>query len=115
MDITENKKTSLKDNEIKALMRFKKILLERYSLVDIKLFGSKARGLDTPDSDIDILIEIEELSPEIETEIGHIAFEINLEYNCFISTIIFSRKELEEGPLSESPLYKNVQYEGVKI
>jgi len=32
-----------------------------------------------------------------------------------LSPAIFSRKELEEGPLSESPLYKAIQREGIPL
>ena len=33
-------------------------------------------------------------------------FEINLKYDCFITALFFSRKELDAGPLTESPIYK---------
>lgn len=115
MDITINKTTSLKDNEAQALMKFKEILLKKYNPLDLKLFGSKARGVGVLDSDVDVFIELEDLTIENEEEIDRIVFEINLEYKCFISAIIFTKREIKEGPLSESPLYKNIQYEGIDI
>ncbi len=101
------------DKERAAVLRFKEILKEKYSILDFRIFGSKARDDASQGSDIDIMIEIEDYRPGLESEIRNIAFEINLEYDCLITTTIFSRKELEEGPLSESPLYKTIETEGM--
>jgi uncharacterized protein len=109
------KDIKLTDNEIVAVLRFKEVLQDKFDILDFRVFGSKARGDASQESDIDIMIEIEDYSPEIASEIRNIAFEINLNYDCLITTTIFSRKELEEGPLSESPLYKTIELEGVKV
>ncbi|GAB1447808.1 nucleotidyltransferase family protein [Bacteroidota bacterium] len=39
------------------LVKHKKDLSERYGLMNIAIFGSYARNQQTPDSDIDILVE----------------------------------------------------------
>ncbi|MBI5746829.1 MAG: nucleotidyltransferase domain-containing protein, partial [Nitrospirae bacterium] len=88
----------LRESEKKALMELKKILEEVYGLLDFRIFGSKARGEDSLESDIDLMIELSEVSPKIESEIDKIIFSINLRYDCFISAVIFSKIELEEGP-----------------
>jgi len=109
------KDIKLTNNERAAVLRFKEALTAKYNILDFCIFGSKARGDDSPESDIDIMIEIEDYRPEIANEIRNLAFEINLDYDCFITTTIFSKKELEEGPLSESPLYKIIEMEGVRV
>jgi len=109
------KKSMLNENEEKAVLRLKAVLKEKIKLIDFRLFGSRARGDASPDSDIDIMIEVEEYTPAIESLIDDIVFETNLAYDCFISTVIFSKKELEEGPLDESPLYKAIEKEGVRV
>lgn len=106
---------ALTQNERQALLDLKKILEERFRVLDYRVFGSKARGDDFPDSDIDVMIEIEDHDAQIEAEIDDVVFEINLAYGCQISTVIFGRKELEEGPLGESPLYRVIQKEGLKV
>src|SRR4030067_1934960 len=107
------RKAFLKKNEITAIECLKKELSSRFNLIDLRIFGSKVRGEDTPESDIDVMIELAETSPEIESQIYDIIFEINLKNDSFISVIIFSKNEIEEGPLSESPIYKTIQKEGV--
>lgn len=109
------KKIMLNENEAKAVHRLKDALREKVKLIDFRIFGSRARGGALPDSDIDIMVEVEEYTPEVESVIDDLVFEINLGHDCFISTIIFGRKELEEGPLDESPLYKAVEKEGVRV
>ncbi len=105
----------LLENEKIAVSKLKESLMEKFKLFDFRVFGSKARGNASSDSDIDVMIEIEDYNPSVESAIDDIVFEINLKFDCFISTIIFSKKELEEGPLSESPIYKIIQKEGVRV
>ena len=109
------KTISLSGNERAAIGKLKRALEERFTLIDFRVFGSKARGEATPESDVDVMIEIEDYNPAAESEIDDIVFKINLEFDCFISLVIFGRKELEEGPLGESPLYRVIEREGVKV
>lgn len=108
-------KLTLKKNEDRALRVLKEELSRRFNIIDLRLFGSKVRGEDTPESDIDVMIELDECNPDIKSKIYDIVFEINLENDTFISTTIFSRKEIEDGPMSESPIYKTILREGVLI
>ncbi len=105
----------LNENEEKAIKALENVLSKKFGLLDLRLFGSKARGEAHSESDIDVMIEIADTNSEIEAQINEIIFEINLQNDSFISAVIFSRKELQEGPLAESPLYKIVQKEGVHI
>jgi len=66
-------------------------------------------------SDIDVMIKITEYDPATISQIYDIVFEINLEYDTFISTTIFSNKEIEEGPMAESPIYKIICKEGIPV
>jgi predicted nucleotidyltransferase len=109
------KNIKLNKNEERALLQLKKALIERFGLIDFCVFGSKARGDAQPDSDIDVMIELEEFNPEIESVIDDLVFDVNLAHDCFISVVMFSRKELEDGPLSESPLYKTIAREGIRV
>jgi uncharacterized protein len=104
---------AFKKNDKHVIRILKEKLESRYALLDYRVFGSKSRGDDDPDSDIDIMIELAESNQRIESEISELVFDINLANDCFISTLIFTKNELEEGPLSESPIYKAILREGV--
>jgi len=109
------KTSCLSENENAALSKLKKALTDRSDLIDFRVFGSKARGDAVPGSDVDVMIEIEDYNPVTESEIDEIVFQINLEFDCFISAVIFGRRELEEGPLGESPLYRVIEREGIAV
>jgi hypothetical protein len=75
--------------------------------------GSKRRR----DGDSMKLAENEEraLKQGIVEEIDDIVYRINLEHDVFIFALVFGKDELEEGPMSESPIYKVIQREGVPL
>ncbi len=110
-----NARDCLNDNEKKAVESLKSRLTERFDVRDMRLFGSKVKGQAGPDSDVDIMIELPKRSPEIESEIDDITFEVNLKNDSFITTVVFGRDELQQGPMKESPLYKAIQKEGIPV
>ena len=105
----------LSTNENKALRALKETLVEKYSILDFRIFGSKAKGTDVKGSDIDIMIVLEDHLPAVESEIDDLIFDVNLKYDCLISALYFGRNELEFGPLAESPIYKKIMQEGVPL
>jgi len=109
------KTIELSEKERAALSKLKKALEEQFNLIDFRVFGSKARGEAIPESDIDVMLEVEDYNPHVESGIDDLIFSINVEFDCFISAVIFGRKELEEGPLGESPLYRVIAREGVTV
>jgi len=98
-----------------ALDELTSALRDRYGIDSLVVYGSKARGDDSPDSDIDVMIVLDDYTPEIEAAIDERVYEINLAHDCLISAVLFDRRELEEGPLGESPLYKRILAEGVRL
>ncbi len=105
----------LNENEKKAVETLKNKLKARFDVRDMRLFGSKVRGQTGPDSDVDIMIELAKRSPEIESEIDDITFEVNLRNDSFITTIVFGQDELQQGPMKESPIYKTIRKEGIPV
>jgi predicted nucleotidyltransferase len=105
----------LADNEKQALEALRKVLFDRYPVIDFRLFGSKARDEDRHDSDLDVMIEIPKYDQAMVAEIDDIIFKLNIEHDVFISALYFGKDELEEGPLSEAPIYKIIQREGIPL
>lgn len=102
-------------NEKKALENLKMMISRRYRLLDFVLYGSKAEGSDTEESDIDIMVELEDDSRDARWDIYNMVADVNVGFGCVISPVLFSRKELEDGPMDESPLYRRIAKEGVRI
>jgi uncharacterized protein len=79
---------------------------------DIILFGSRARGDNIKISDWDILILLDiEMNEEVKKQIRNELFEIELETEQVISTIIHSKDHWKL--LSITPLYQNIENEGI--
>ena len=105
----------LKPYELQSLNDLKQSLNLDFQLIDLRLYGSKVRGTADADSDIDVMIELEELHPTLYEKVFDLLFDINLRYGVFISAVLFGRKELEDGPMSASPLFKAIERDGVRL
>jgi len=105
----------LNDNERRALKKLRDALQEKITILDIRLFGSRARGQGDEDSDLDVMIEIPEYDAALVAWIDDIVFGINLDHDVFICPTVFGRDELEEGPMSEAPIYKAICREGISL
>lgn len=84
--------------------------------IQIKLYGSEARGDACPDSDIYLLILLPEdhVTPEREHHIASKLFEIELQFGVVISSLIMPRQQWEH-PKVITPFYLNVKREGVVL
>jgi predicted nucleotidyltransferase len=76
-------------------------------------FGSYARGTATAESDLDICVVIAEMMPDDRLAISDIAWEVGFAHDLHISTVVISKKNFEEGPMSDSPLLEAIRTEGL--
>ena len=84
-------------------------------LKKVVLFGSYARGNYTGESDIDVMILIDENEEKIkdfENDIIDIDVELNLKYDIVLSTIIQTIGKFNKYK-DILPFYSNIQREGV--
>lgn len=83
-------------------------------LLDLRVFGSRARGQAAPEADLDVFVEVEAITPQLRERISEIAWEVGFERDRVISTIVITREELEHGAMGASPLILNIEREGVR-
>lgn len=83
-------------------------------IVEILLYGSRARNDADASSDIDLLVVVRESDRKvaIDKECAQIANEVSLEHDVVVSVIVFDRNQYR---LSFEPLLINVRREGKKI
>lgn len=84
-------------------------------LVEIKMFGSKARGDARKDSDIDILVITRSDDWHISDVIYGIATDIFLEDEIYLSSKVINNKKYNHLFKMKNPFIKNVIREGINI
>ena len=96
-----------------------KILKERVSklttLIDFRLFGSRARGDANEFSDMDIFMEFESIDRELRSRVKNAAWEMTLETGIVVTTLLFSRHEIEDTALRSSPIIRVIMEEGLPV
>lgn len=104
-------------NEKDAITAFANYLLEEMAgnLAHIYLFGSKARGNFQPDSDIDLLIIVHQLSPDVRWLIRATAADYSLQYDVLLNTHILDQKRWQAIVQYEDTLWREVKRDGVPI
>jgi uncharacterized protein len=84
-------------------------------VVRVYAYGSRVRGNAEPGSDLDLLIELREVTCAAKQQILDRAWELSLEAGYVISVVIVSQEAFERGPLSLSEFARNIRREGVEI
>jgi len=106
----------MSDKIIQLVRRIKNYLIERYGekIRDVILYGSYARGQFTENSDIDILVLVDDtLSPfEVRKNISDLLLDILLDEGELVSVIVLPESFFENY---NYPFMINVKKEGVKI
>ena len=98
----------------KSLLKdIKRIVMGKYPKAKIYLYGSRARGNATSESDWDLLILLnkEMITPEIEEEITDPLYDLEIDMGEVISPMIYSEKEWN-SKYKVTPFYHNVMKEG---
>ena len=101
--------------EQKAIHEAVNVLLNKFPIAMIFLYGSKARGDDDEYSDIDLMLIMNStFETKVEKSIVENLFEIGLKYNVMFSSVRTSLQEWN-GIFKTFPIYKEIMKDGVRI
>lgn len=93
---------------------FKHLVQQRVRPLEIRVFGSRARGDATPDSDLDVFVVVEHATSDIERYISDCAWEAGFAQDVVIVPVVVGKDRID-GPLKESVFILNVYREGIEV
>jgi predicted nucleotidyltransferase len=106
----------LSANDRRAIEEAVALLRDRFPVERVILFGSKARGDDDAESDVDLLVLTSRpLSRSERRAISDAVFPIQLRHDAVLSPLIVSRDEWETGVVSALPIHDEVLEQGVVV
>jgi uncharacterized protein len=106
---------NLTDNELVALKKLRETLASSFKLVELRLFGSKARGDSHRESDIDVLIVLETLDWETRKAICDLCTDISIDYSVVLAPTLFSLTEFKSDLTRATPFYQVVSRESLVL
>jgi predicted nucleotidyltransferase len=80
---------------------------------DILLYGSRARGDDSPDSDYDVCIVAPQNDSELEDQVMELAAQFLDRYDAFISPLIYTANNFER--FRDAGLFREILREGIRL
>ena len=112
-----NKRLALNQEEERAVKEFLSAIKQelRDHILRTTIFGSKVRGDYSRDSDIDILIVLNERSKDLVDSLYEKLLDIELKYDSKISLTIFSQAEYQQNIEAHTPFMESLATEGVAL
>lgn len=84
-------------------------------VLDLRMFGSRARGDASEYSDLDVFIKVKSLDRSLREKIYDLAWEIGFDRDRLISTFVVSEADITTGAVGASPLLAKVMQEGIVV
>ena len=108
---------NLTDNERAALDEFLARLQETLpdQVQHVILFGSKARGDSTTESDVDLFIVLTSDDWRMRSQVSHLALAPMLEHNTLLSTHTVGYSHYNKIRRIRTTFYRNLEAEGIEL
>lgn len=105
----------MNDKDLQIVERFQELVSKKVKINELKVFGSRARGDASSDSDLDVLVVVEQLNHSIERYISDCAWEAGFPEDVIVMPVTISLNTLRNSPIRESAFIKNVYREGITV
>jgi len=110
------KVTMRNSRDQKILEECKQEIRRLASEARVILYGSRARGTASPDSDFDLLVLTPTpLAPEVIRWIRDALYELELKHGVVISVLFYSEAEWHDPLRQATPFHREVEREGIVL
>lgn len=107
---------SLDERDRVAIAEAVGLLRSRFPVERVMLYGSKARGTDDEESDIDLLVlTSRKLGWKERDAITDALFDIELAHGVVISSLVLPAAEWEQGRFTVLPIHEEIEESGVLV
>jgi len=96
-------------------LEFKQRVLALVPILEFCVFGSRARGDTTPESDLDVFLVVDHIDIDLRERIPEVAWEVGFENDVVLSTFVVTVDQLEHGPMGISPIVRKIEEKGIRL
>ncbi|MBC8068965.1 MAG: nucleotidyltransferase domain-containing protein [Deltaproteobacteria bacterium] len=82
---------------------------------ELTLFGSRARAQGDEDSDVDVLVAIDDVTSEEAREIAYICGDLLTEHDVIVSPLVLATARLDELRRRERLIVREIARDGVRL
>ena len=107
----------LRQNERAALLDYVARLREKFGdrVQHVILYGSRARGEGDTESDLDVLVVVDDGNGRFHDAVADEAVEPWLQHNALLSPIVWSRDDFEQQARWRLLFFRNLQRDGIEL
>jgi predicted nucleotidyltransferase len=107
----------LRRSERAGVLDFLARLQEKFNdrIQQFVLYGSRARGEGDAESDVDVLVVVDDADWRFHDQVVLEAYEASQAHSALISALVMSRPDYEWHQAHRTPLYRNLERDGISL